>query len=80
VYRKNHFFRKPCVVLRKETEWIELITNGTARLVDADPVLIKKEFTSFMHSDSELHYPAFYGDGKSAEFILNEILFAFGKD
>ncbi len=80
VQKESHFFRKPCVVLRKETEWIELITNGTARLVDADPVLIKKEFTSFMHSDSELHYPAFYGDGKSAEFILNEILFAFGKD
>ncbi len=80
VQKESHFFRKPCIVLRKETEWTELITNRTARLADADPLLIRSEFSTFMHSDSELQYPAFYGDGKSAEFILNEILFTFRKN
>ena len=41
VQKESHFFRKPCIVLRKETEWIELVNNGTARLVDADPVTDK---------------------------------------
>jgi UDP-GlcNAc3NAcA epimerase len=75
--KESHFFRKPCIVLRKETEWIELVNNGTSKLVDADPERIKQEFTKFMESHSVLEYPGFYGDGKTAEFILNEILLMF---
>jgi UDP-GlcNAc3NAcA epimerase len=74
VQKESHFFRKPCIVLRKETEWIELVVNGTVRLVDADPEMIENEFNRFMQSGQNLEYPGFYGDGKTAEFILNEIL------
>jgi UDP-GlcNAc3NAcA epimerase len=77
VQKESHFFKKPCIVLRKETEWIELINNGTAKLVDADPDRIKQEFLKLMDSHSELEYPGFYGDGKTAEFILKEILLMF---
>jgi UDP-GlcNAc3NAcA epimerase len=77
VQKESHFFRKPCIVLRKETEWIELVMNGTARLADADPELIKKEFKRFIESPTMLEYPDFYGDGKAAEFILKEILLFF---
>jgi UDP-GlcNAc3NAcA epimerase len=75
--KESHFFRKPCIVLRKETEWIELVNNGTSKLVDADPERIKQAFTKFLESHSVLEYPGFYGDGKTAEFILNEILLMF---
>jgi len=74
VQKESHFFKKPCIVLRKETEWIELVINGTTVLVDADPVMINNEFVRLMDSHSELKYPGFYGDGKTAEFILKEIL------
>jgi UDP-GlcNAc3NAcA epimerase len=77
VQKESHFFRKPCIVLRKETEWIELVMNGTAKLADADPELIKKEFRRFYESHAILEYPGFYGDGKTAEFILKEILLLF---
>ncbi|HPF03745.1 MAG TPA: UDP-N-acetylglucosamine 2-epimerase (non-hydrolyzing), partial [Bacteroidales bacterium] len=73
VQKESHFFRKPCLVLRKETEWIELVRNGTAVLVDADPELITKEFSRFINDGKELDYPGFYGDGKTAEFIIKEI-------
>jgi UDP-GlcNAc3NAcA epimerase len=79
VQKESHFFTKPCLVLRKETEWIELITNGTAVLVDADPTIIKKEFERFFKSPANLDYPGFYGNGKTAEFILNEIMMMFDK-
>jgi UDP-GlcNAc3NAcA epimerase len=79
VQKESHFFRKPCLILRKETEWIELVGNGTSILVDADPELIRKEFIRMMDSHTELSYPGFYGDGKAAEFILNEILLLFDK-
>jgi UDP-GlcNAc3NAcA epimerase len=80
VQKESHFFKKPCVVLRKETEWIELVNNGTAKLVDADPERISHEFLNFMDSNPVLEYPGFYGDGKTAEFILNEILLMFEKE
>jgi UDP-GlcNAc3NAcA epimerase len=79
VQKESHFFRKPCLVLRKETEWIELVKNGTAVLVDADPEKIRTEFEKFLNDGSGLEYPGFYGDGKTAEFILNEIMLMFEK-
>ena len=79
VQKESHFFKRPCIVLRKETEWVELIINRTSVLVDADPVQIRQEFIRLMDSHSELEYPGFYGDGKAAEFILKEILLMFEK-
>ena len=77
VQKESHFFRKPCLVLRKETEWIELVNNGTAVLVDADQEKIRNEFNRFIKDDLNFDYPGFYGNGKAAEFILNEILMMF---
>jgi UDP-GlcNAc3NAcA epimerase len=77
VQKESHFFKKPCLVLRRETEWIELVNNGTAKLVDADPERINTEFMKLIDSQSALEYPGFYGDGKTAEFILKEILLMF---
>jgi UDP-GlcNAc3NAcA epimerase len=74
VQKESHFFKKPCLVLRRETEWVELVKNGTAILVDADPQKIEQGFNSFIKSHETLEYPGFYGDGKTADFILKEIL------
>jgi len=74
VQKESHFFRKPCLVLRRETEWVELVKNGTAKLVDADIVKIREEFYSLIENSKNFDYPGFYGDGKTSEFILNEIL------
>jgi UDP-GlcNAc3NAcA epimerase len=79
VQKESHFFRKPCIVLRKETEWIELVANGTVKLTDANPDLIRNEFKGFMNAGHELEYPGFYGDGNTAEFIIKEILLFFEK-
>jgi UDP-GlcNAc3NAcA epimerase len=79
VQKESHFFKRPCIVLRKETEWVELVNNGTSRLVDADPERIMQEFKCLMDSLEVLDYPGFYGDGKTAEFILKEILLMFEK-
>ena len=77
VQKESHFFKKPCIVLRNETEWVELVNNGTARLVDADPQKIRSEFLNFYEEKNVFEYPRFYGDGKTAEFIISEILMMF---
>ncbi len=71
--KEAHFFGKPSLVLRKETEWVELVRNGTVKLVDADVQAIMDGFVQFNGDTSSLSFPAFYGDGKAAEFILSEI-------
>ena len=74
VQKESHFFKKPCIVLRRETEWIELVANGTVMLADANPDLIRHAFEGYFQSGINLEYPGFYGDGKTSEFILREIL------
>ena len=80
VQKESYFFKKPCIVLRKETEWTELVKNGTSKLADADPELLRNDFKDFIDSHLTLEYPGFYGDGKTAEFILQEILMMFEKE
>ena len=70
--KEAHFFGKPSLVLRKETEWVELVRNGTVKLVDADVKSIIDGFDHFNGDTTSLSFPAFYGDGKAAEFVLNE--------
>jgi len=77
VQKESHFFKIPCIVLRKETEWVELVKNGTAMLADADPAMISAAFSFYLTKPSRLEYPGFYGNGKTAEFILKEILMMF---
>ena len=59
VQKESHFFRKPCLVLRAETEWVELVKNGTAELVDADPVKIRDGFMRFKNDGSGLDISGF---------------------
>ena len=77
VQKESHFFKKPCIVLRRETEWIELVANGTVMLADANPDLIVHAFEGYVQPGIHLDYPGFYGDGKTSEFILKEILMLF---
>lgn len=73
VQKEAFYFEKPCVILRPETEWIELVECGTAIIADAD----KKKILSAYHrltGRTDMKFPKLYGDGKAAEFICSEIL------
>lgn len=77
VQKESHFFSKPCIVLRKETEWVELVKNGTVKLADADPEKIEEAWEYFMNKKESLQYPGFYGDGRAAVTIMKEIIEVF---
>jgi UDP-GlcNAc3NAcA epimerase len=73
VQKEAYFYGKPCVVLRPETEWLELLEAGAARLADADPALIENAVREFRDSPREV--PAgLYGDGHSAARIAAALL------
>lgn len=65
VQKEAYFHGKPCIVLRKETEWTELVGHSLAKLVDADEILIQKALAGDWDIKSSLNRHLF-GDGKSA--------------
>lgn len=68
------FFEKPCVILRPETEWIEIVKAGTGKIVDADEEKILKAYVYFKNKKQEFDYPPLFGDGQAARFICRKIL------
>lgn len=72
VQKEAFFFKRPCIILRTETEWIELVACGAAQLVDTDESKILNAVTHFFNA--QIEFPAFFGDGKAAEFICREML------
>jgi UDP-GlcNAc3NAcA epimerase len=73
VQKEAFFFAKPCIIFRPETEWVELVDCGSAKLVDADEQGILNAYKFFSRSGG-LQFPMLFGDGKAAEFICAEIL------
>jgi UDP-GlcNAc3NAcA epimerase len=71
--KEAFFFKKPCLVLRDNTEWIELVQNGNALLceINADQILSKAQF---LIDNKNYTFPTFYGDGNAARFICEKIL------
>lgn len=78
VQKEAYFFQKPCIILRYETEWVEIVENGCAILAGADRDSILDTYSHFTNNPPTA-YPPIFGDGKAAEFICGEILRNFSK-
>ena len=72
VQKEAWFMEKPVVVLREETEWIEIIEAGNGILTGPDPEKIISATKKFLDAPPG-SYPPIFGDGKAARRIL-EIL------
>lgn len=71
--KEAFFFEKPCLILRPETEWVEIVNNGNAIIADANYDKIVSGY-SLLKEKRDYTYPPFYGDGKAGEFICKEII------
>ena len=70
--KEAFFFKKPCITLRDETEWVELVECGCNFLAGATAENIYEAFQNIaeadMNFDTEL-----YGDGKAGVRILEQL-------
>ena len=73
VQKEAFYFDKPCVILRPETEWVELVECGTAIIADANEQKIISAYEN-LTAKKDMQFPKLYGDGKAAEFICKEML------
>jgi UDP-GlcNAc3NAcA epimerase len=73
VQKESYFFRKPCIILRPETEWVELVENGTAILADANQEKIISSYLKF-NNEHNLDFCPIFGKGNAADFICTKII------
>jgi UDP-N-acetylglucosamine 2-epimerase len=74
VQKEAYWFNVPCVTLRDETEWVELVQIGCNRLAGADADAIIQAVNGFEEKKEQIFTQAsrgdLYGDGNSAEQIV----------
>ncbi|MCC7301451.1 MAG: UDP-N-acetylglucosamine 2-epimerase (non-hydrolyzing) [Bacteroidia bacterium] len=73
VQKEAYFFRKPCLILRSETEWVELVKCGAACITDASTSKIIAGYKHFSKKQ-KLRFPPLFGNGRAAEFICREMI------
>ncbi|MGN0032520.1 MAG: non-hydrolyzing UDP-N-acetylglucosamine 2-epimerase [Candidatus Limimorpha sp.] len=73
VQKEAFFYGKPCVILRGETEWREIVECGAAILTDADESRIQEAYKAFTTATPQ-YFPDIFGDGDAAKFICKEML------
>jgi UDP-N-acetylglucosamine 2-epimerase len=71
VQKEAYFLKKPCITLRNETEWVELVRIGVNKLVGANVEEIIKAVRNFSP-----HFPPLneYGNGTASERIVKTVL------
>lgn len=72
VQKEAFFVGKPCIILRPETEWKEIVDAGAALLADTDAQRIDQSYR--LLTSRPLPHPPLFGDGHASEAILDDIL------
>lgn len=70
VQKEAYIHGKPCITLRRETEWVELVESGWNRLVGCDAREINN---AIVGASIPKERPEFYGDGDSARLIVQAL-------
>lgn len=72
VQKEAFFFSRPSVILRPETEWVEIINHNAGILADANYDRIIRAYDSL--SRHSIYFPSLFGDGKASHIILQSII------
>jgi len=71
--KEAFFFEKPCVTLRDETEWVELIENGFNKVVGADEDKIISGYQEMSQIKNNYRINL-YGNGEASKKIIYELM------
>lgn len=72
--KEMHFFNKSTLIMRTETEWVELLDHHWAKCVEPDVATLEAAWTE-MASFSDRERPQFlYGSGHSAAAVVDALV------
>jgi UDP-GlcNAc3NAcA epimerase len=69
--KEAYFFKKNCITLREQTEWVETVTSGWNQLVSAD---IDSMLAAVKKIRNDLDWPELYGNGSSADELIFKLI------
>lgn len=72
VQKEAFFFERPCIIMRSETEWVEIVQHKAGFITDADYQRIVDAYAQLTHCHAS--FPPLFGDGHAAEKIIQTIL------
>lgn len=73
VQKEAYFFSKPCVTMREQTEWVELIDAGVNILAGADKQLIESGVQSKLN-EPVIASSDLYGSGQASAGIVRSLM------
>jgi UDP-GlcNAc3NAcA epimerase len=65
VQKEAYFFKKPCIILRPQTEWVEIVETKSAVISDTNSKIILEATERFL-SNPDLEFPEVFGNGNAA--------------
>jgi UDP-GlcNAc3NAcA epimerase len=76
--KEAYFFALPCITLRDETEWVELVEIGANTLVGVDKDKILSAYQAAQSRNTNQSYELnLYGGGMASKMIVNHLKKAF---
>lgn len=77
VQKEAYFYRVPCITLRNETEWVELVDAGWNRLLPPDGAYLSRRLSAAIQGFRRpAKAPRLYGSGHAAEAIASRLKLA----
>lgn len=71
--KEAFFLKKPCLTLRDQTEWMELVDNGYNILVGSSKEKIIHSYSKMINKDLDFE-KRYYGNGYAADLIAQNLI------
>nr|WP_294995056.1 UDP-N-acetylglucosamine 2-epimerase (non-hydrolyzing) [uncultured Sediminibacterium sp.] len=72
--KEAYFFKKHCMIIREETEWIELVDGGYNIICGSSPTKIINVYNKLLEMKDFDFDTQLYGDGYAGERIIDQLI------